>query len=232
MEIAPEHIDQLYAFTRQHFVEYYDLQTELVDHLAGGIESQWQQNPNLTFEEALQKEFKKFGVFGFMTVVEQRQAALTKKYNGLVAKHFKAIFKTPKILLSLTAVLLLKILLSNVSFAEELTLALFLGLLLTFFTGLVLSRRKIKAHFKSSGKKWLFEQIIYNYGSFAGLSYLPMQLLLRLFNHPENVYVLWGVSVSIVAMALLEYILLFEIPKKSQAYLLETYPEYKFANSL
>ncbi|MCG2610345.1 hypothetical protein LZZ90_02345 [Flavobacterium sp. SM15] len=232
MKITDQHIEQLYAFTRQHFVEYYDLQTELVDHLANGIERQWRENPKLTFEEALQKEFKKFGVFGFMTVVEQRQAALTKKYNGLVWNHFKMFFKTPKIVLSLIAVLLLKLILSKVSFAEELTFALFLGLLLMFFTGLVLSRRKINVRFKSSGKKWMLEQIIYNYGSFAGLTYLPMQLLLRLFNHTDSAYVLWIVSTGIVVMALLEYILLVEIPKKSEVYLLETYPEYKFANSL
>ena len=33
-KLTSEQIDQLYLFTRQHFVEYYDLQTELVDHLA------------------------------------------------------------------------------------------------------------------------------------------------------------------------------------------------------
>ena len=31
---------ELYAFTRKHFVEHFDLQTELVDHLANGIEQQ------------------------------------------------------------------------------------------------------------------------------------------------------------------------------------------------
>jgi hypothetical protein len=33
---------------------------------------QWQENPKLSFNEALNKEFK-FGVFGFMDVVEKRQ---------------------------------------------------------------------------------------------------------------------------------------------------------------
>ena len=69
MKISKEQIDRLYEFTRQHYVEYYDLQTELVDHLANSIESQWQENPKLTFEDALKIEFKKFGVFGFSDVV-------------------------------------------------------------------------------------------------------------------------------------------------------------------
>ena len=88
MKLSAEQIEKLYQFTRQHYVEYYDLQTELVDHLANAIEEQWQQNPKLSFEEALQIEFKKFGVFGFMDVVEQRQSALNKKYNKFKQRYY------------------------------------------------------------------------------------------------------------------------------------------------
>ena len=42
MKLSAEQIERLYQFTRQHYVEYYDLQTELVDHLANAIEEQWQ----------------------------------------------------------------------------------------------------------------------------------------------------------------------------------------------
>ena len=104
MKLSAEQIEKLYAFTRQHYVEYYDLQTELVDHLANAIEAQWEQNPKLSFEEALRIEFKKFGVFGFMDVVEKRQAALQKKYNQLVWKELKTFFRLPKIIGTLAAV--------------------------------------------------------------------------------------------------------------------------------
>ena len=40
MKLTPQQIEQLYQFTRQHYVEWYDLQTELVDHLANSIETQ------------------------------------------------------------------------------------------------------------------------------------------------------------------------------------------------
>ena len=53
MKLTAEQIEQLYVFTRQHYVEYYDLQTELVDHLANAIEQQWESNPKLTFEMVL-----------------------------------------------------------------------------------------------------------------------------------------------------------------------------------
>src|SRR6478736_1665434 len=98
MKLTPEQIDRLYQFTIQHYVEYYDLQTELVDHLANAIEQQWQENPKISFEDALQVEFKKFGIFGFMDVVEKRQLALNKKYNHIVWLQLKDFFKIPKIM--------------------------------------------------------------------------------------------------------------------------------------
>ncbi len=64
MKVNQEQIASLYAFTKKHYVEFYDLQTELVDHLANAIEAQWENNPEIPFEEALQIEFKKFGIFG------------------------------------------------------------------------------------------------------------------------------------------------------------------------
>ena len=32
MKISENHIEQLYKFTREHFVYHYDVQTELVNH--------------------------------------------------------------------------------------------------------------------------------------------------------------------------------------------------------
>ena len=54
MKLNKEQIDRLYEFTRQHYVYWYDLQTELVDHMANSIETKWQQNPKIDFEDALQ----------------------------------------------------------------------------------------------------------------------------------------------------------------------------------
>ena len=73
MTLTENQIQALYKFTRQHYVEYYDVQTELVDHLANDIEQIWEENPNISFEQARDQSFKKFGIFGFMEIVEQRQ---------------------------------------------------------------------------------------------------------------------------------------------------------------
>jgi hypothetical protein len=51
MKLTAEQIDHVFTFTRQHYVEWYDLQSELVDHLANAIETQWQENPKLSFNK-------------------------------------------------------------------------------------------------------------------------------------------------------------------------------------
>lgn len=50
-----------------------------------------------------------------MDVVEQRQAALTKKYNGLVWMHFKSLFKLPQILGTLSAIWIISWVLTNLA---------------------------------------------------------------------------------------------------------------------
>ena len=73
MKLTETNIEDLYKFTRQHYVYFYDVQTELVDHLANDIENIWIEKPNLSFEQARDTSFKKFGIFGFMDVIESRQ---------------------------------------------------------------------------------------------------------------------------------------------------------------
>lgn len=226
MKLTSEQIERLYQFTRQHYVEWYDLQTELVDHLANAIEQQWQENPNLDFEEALQKEFKKFGVFGFMDVVEKRQAALNKKYNKIIWKHFKNFFSIPKIIITLSSIGSLFLILKNFKYAELIATSLIFGVIITFWIGLLIQKRKSKKQTKESAKKWLFKEIIFGYSTFAGLSYLPLQLIINI--DFENVGILKALVISSITvfLYLIEYIILFEIPSKAEEYLKETYPEY------
>ena len=64
MKLSEIQIENLYKFTRQHYVYHYDVQTELVDHLANDIEQIWQENPKLSFEQARDKSFKNLVFLG------------------------------------------------------------------------------------------------------------------------------------------------------------------------
>ena len=71
---------------------HYDLQTELVDHLANDIEAVWEENSNLSFNKARDLSFKKFGVFGFMDVVSERQKIMNKRYMKILWSFAKEWF--------------------------------------------------------------------------------------------------------------------------------------------
>ena len=101
MKLSTEQIEHLFNFTKKHYVEHYDVQVELVDHLANAIEDQWKENPNILFEDALQTEFKKFGVFGFTSLVEQKKSALQSHYWKIIKKEFISFFSIPKIILTI-----------------------------------------------------------------------------------------------------------------------------------
>ena len=235
MKLTPEQIDRLYQFTRQHYVEWYDLQTELVDHLANAIEQQWQENPKISFEDALQIEFKKFGIFGFMDVVEKRKAALGKKYNLLIWKHFKSFFKIPQIIGVIIATFLTAGILKIIYF-DELFTALFIGSFLITLFIIWISKYKKKKQNVPNEKRWLFKEMIYSYGGLSGILYLPFQLLNILFNGSrynvlESNFWLFTISFILVSFYLSMYIIMKIIPSKAEDYLKETYPEYALENA-
>lgn len=231
MKLNPSQIDQLYLFTRQHYVEWYDLQSELVDHLANAIETEWEQNPKRTFDEALDKEFKKFGVFGFMDVVEKRQAVLGKKYNSLVWQHFKEFFSIPKMVLTIAMTLVLFSILKISSYNEWIFIGLYIILIgFTFYE--IFKNNKIKKRKKQTNeKRWLFEEIISQYGSFTGAIIFPVNIFVRIFSHSEkylgNDSWTLGLSFFLVVLILVNFIIFKIIPSKATQYLQATYPEYK-----
>lgn len=231
MKLNPEQIERLYQFTRQHYVEWYDLQTELVDHLANAIEAQWQENPKLTFEEILQKEFKKFGVFGFMDVVEKRQAALNRKYNGIIWNHFKAFFTIPKIILTTTLVGVTYFVLMNAIYKADIVLVAFVIILLSFYFFIIYFANKNNKANAATHKKWLLKEIILGRSSIVGMIYLPIQIMLHSEKVLENSLGVLGISFLLVSLILIEYIMVIKIPKKAEDYLKETYPEFALENA-
>ncbi|SHE91788.1 hypothetical protein SAMN05444278_10898 [Psychroflexus salarius] len=75
-------LKRLYQFTREHFVVYVDVQRIFVKELAEGIKQQWEQNPDLKFETALERQFKTYGIYGFSdrndTIVQKLQTYYLK----------------------------------------------------------------------------------------------------------------------------------------------------------
>ncbi len=101
MKLTREQIDYIFDFVKKHYVEWYDLQVEMVDHLANDIEKIMTENPKISFENALDRAFRKFGPAGFMEVAEQKMNAIKKSYFKYIFQEFKYLFLSPKIFLFL-----------------------------------------------------------------------------------------------------------------------------------
>jgi len=92
MTLTPEQIETLYAFTRKKFVPWYDLQVELVDHLAERIAEEMQKDKALNFDKALARVYAAFGIFGFAEIVRERAALLQKEANRQLWLEIKSQF--------------------------------------------------------------------------------------------------------------------------------------------
>ena len=99
MMLSEKQIQSLFTFCEKHFVKYYDVQVELVDHLANAIELEMQNDPKLSFEKALEKVHQSFGVMGFAPLVAEKQVAAEKQSKKLFWQLLKAQFGWPKILM-------------------------------------------------------------------------------------------------------------------------------------
>lgn len=91
----------LYAFCRKHYVQYYDVQVELVDHLSEAIEEKMKTNPKLSFDQALDEVYARFGIKGFADIVATRMEMVSKKSRKQKWKLFFSYFTVPKIAMTL-----------------------------------------------------------------------------------------------------------------------------------
>lgn len=227
MKLTKEQIQQLYKFTRQHYVEYYDVQTELVDHLANDIEQIWEEQPNLSFEDARTISFKKFGVFGFMDVVAERSKALNKKYWILVWGIFENYFKLPQLLSTLA--LFSVIYMSFIVVPNHQWIYIFIGvgifgvLIVRLFQLLQLRKKR----FKATNKKWLLEEYILNAGNIGALGYFIVQFPLQFDRYLINEPLIITMSAIFTCHIVLIYIIAFVLPSKCEELLEKQYPEYK-----
>lgn len=229
MKLTQDQIQELFKFTRVHQVEYYDLQTELVDHLANGIESQWKENSTLNFEKVKQTEFKKFGIHGFADVIKERKKVLSKKYRSILWSYFKEWWSLPKLIGTCASITIIYTILRILPQGDLKFLSISFAFL--SLSGLIFFRTfQLKSHLEGLWKKWLLQEIIYETSS--SILSLTFVLVLNLFiaakiiilDNPIGEMIL---AIMIICMILLLYISGYIIPSKAEKFLKETYPEYK-----
>lgn len=171
MTLTDQQIAELFRFCQKKFVHFYDLQVELVDHLAERIEEEMTANESLSFEEALQKVYAGFGLFGFAHIVQDKTNALQKQHNRAWLRTVKQFFTLPKVLFS--AALLMVFFTLGELIAPELRL---LAVTLIWFVGYGYQIIRFWLLRKTVVRKLLFTQ--YAPGTFFITPFIWMNILL------------------------------------------------------
>jgi hypothetical protein len=235
MKLTASQIDNLFKFTRKHYVYHYDVQSELVDHLANDIESIWQETPNLSFEQARDKSFKKFGVFGFMDVIEAKQKQMNKRYWKIILRFAKEWFTIPQIVITISLFFAFFMML-QIQYSEYLFLVTLLILITLEMRIIYKVRKQHKEKETKKDKIFLLESMIGDTkNGYTGFTFVNLFNIIHLTNFNFSALnVNWVLVISIVLtlLCILFYISNYIIPQKAEELLEETYPEYKLAKSL
>lgn len=230
-KLTPEEVDSLLDFCTRHYVPEYDLQVELVDHLASGIENQWAENPDLPFQVALNNTFDQFGIFGFSKIKSQKEKELRRKYRNLFWKYTLEFFRLPKILLTILLTIVLFALYRVASNFYAITLSmLVLLILVNLWYVFLLFPRKYKIETVDNKS---FVLINYLKGDQLGISILfqiPIQGMgmMKNFNYSylNQPLITLIASFIIVCFGVLTYVYLFVLPANIRAHFIDQYPQF------
>lgn len=195
MQLTKDQVQLLFVFTEKKFVRYYDLQVELVDHLAGRIEDIINANKTIGFEDALQLVYKDFGIFGFAKIVQEKTEQLRKQNNKRLFREIKNLFRWPEFISS--AVLGLFIW-TMISFMDKIILDILVVSFMLISTALVILIRK---KFRPNKKIMMTENMPDHLGLFPFIyQYIFLKELLP---YNEYAYALFIFSAIIFQIACL-----------------------------
>lgn len=112
-------------------------------------------------EDCIKAEFKKFGIFCFMDVVEKRQKALRKKYRKLIWSQVVDFFQLPKILLTGGLTFLLYFIVQSELISFVVFFVLWIALMVVLAVYLSRLQKKYKRKIEKTGKRWVLEEMIF-----------------------------------------------------------------------
>lgn len=164
--LTNDQIQSLFTFCEKHFVKYYDVQVELVDHLASAIEIKMNTDSKITFEKALKAVHSSFGAKGFASLIKEKQEIAKRQSRKLFYRLFRDQFKWPKVITFFFLTTLIFIILSAEPFANKyfFTAIFLLGPITIFFR---MSQILLFAGY--TRKKFL----IINFSWISSLAFLP-----------------------------------------------------------
>jgi hypothetical protein len=230
-KLTPDQIDELYTFCRKHYVNQYDLQIELVDHMASSVEEQWETSQRLSFQEALNNTFGKFGIFGFSKIKEQKEKELRRKYNHLFFLYLIDFYRWPKFLLTLTLSILLYTLFRLTNNVPMVTvgLTMLIAVSLIFYHFYLFEKYfDVKV---SPKKSFLILDCLRNrqvmVSAMFQLPWFISQVIreknYNYINHPE---IEFAIAFFLIGLSLVLYLYFIAVPLKIKEHFTEQFPQF------
>lgn len=217
-------INELFAFCKRHYVHYYDVQVELVDHLANAIEEKISANKNLSFEKALDEVYKTFGYKGFAGIVEAKTTAIHKQYRRLRYKLFFVYFTWPKVMFTL--MLFLSLLSLKIWVPAEFQYELIGILSIAFIISESLFDTKVKRLFKKQNQRLLLTEVGVDKFFLSSIGIFLINIIYRFLEKQVQIswlyFTLFSLFIVVMTLCSLAYV---ELCKQLHAKALREYPK-------
>lgn len=234
-KLTNEEIDFLFTFVEQRDVKYYDVQMELVDHFASAIEKQWENNPELTFDEALRLEYKQFNKYDFNRIIDEKESALKKKYVRLQRKYVLEYFKLPKVLMTIVLTFALY---AAFRLSEDFIKVFFLvcppSCLLIWLYGLIFYKERYRIKLASTKELLLYNEYkrIRSVAA-SSIAFFNLQTSLinligtkQILSLPHLEYIKFSFSFVSVYIAILMFVVVIYMPKRIYHDFIREFPQF------
>lgn len=216
--LTEEQINLLFKFVEKKFVKEYDLQVELVDHLACRTEDLMTSDPSISFDRSSEKVYADFGLFGFAKLVKERTRAASENGRRLWLHEFKQLWQWPEVAIvtAIAGILYL---------CQFWILPAAMGLIIL---GLIVFVNLVTMIAKNPRKK-LLVGLKFAHGMFSFSSGLSVNMMFQLWLNRDFLNE-WGQSYPFVGLAfclftVLFYITLIKVYHKMIATFKIQYPE-------
>jgi hypothetical protein len=170
---------RLLEFTKDHYVDFYDVRLLIAKDLEDDILQQMKEDKTLSFEEALQNAFEKYGVIGFSDVSEDYMKKInTYFYKKVILKVVKDEVSKPKFWFLATACFL--IIYYAIMSLDSMPFVLAGGFIILIILGLIFYFRKLHKEIKGLKKRdhyyYLDQLLVSNNSILFPFTYMPLVL--------------------------------------------------------
>ena len=125
-QLTDSQVEELFAYTERMHIKYKDVQFEIVDHMASGVEDTMSANKELTFSKALYDYAGILPMRFFNDLIEEKEKTLTSYWNRKFGKYLLGFLNIPRIIASIILFSALYALLPNINFSAFNLLIIFL----------------------------------------------------------------------------------------------------------